>query len=82
MKTFNEREKAKKELDEAHNALESFILETRDKLDQSEYEAVTETEEREAIKQKLTETSDWLYEDSDGATIKVLLFCIFFAILC
>ena len=76
LKTFYEVERAKHELEEAHNALESFLVETRDKLYQPEYESVTTEEERQEINDKLSEVSNWLYEDSDGAKTKVTCFYI------
>lgn len=70
LKLYNDKEQAKKELEEAHNALESFILETKDKLYQPEYEEITTEDERGEIMMKLNEASDWLYEESDGAQAK------------
>ncbi|GAB6024272.1 hypothetical protein CHUAL_008965 [Chamberlinius hualienensis] len=71
LKLFNDKEKAKFELEESRNSLESFILETREKLYEDEFQTATTEEEREQILNKLSETSDWLYEESEDAKVKV-----------
>ena len=54
------------ELEKAQNELESFIFDTQDKLTQEDYEKCSTSEERENMQQKLSEASDWLYEQMDA----------------
>lgn len=53
--------------DQSKNTLESFILETRDKLEQTEYSAAVTEEDRSKIETELRASSDWLEYESDGA---------------
>lgn len=48
------------------NALESFIHETKDKLNQEEYKSATSDEERNKIEEELRTVSNWLDYESDG----------------
>ncbi|KAI5293019.1 adenyl-nucleotide exchange factor sse1 [Ascosphaera acerosa] len=49
------------------NELEAFIYELRDKVDTT-YSEFGNDEEKGAIKRKLDESEDWLYEDGDDTT--------------
>jgi len=53
--------------DEKKNELESSIYELRDKLDTTYAEFASE-QEKEALRTKLTETEDWLYEEGEDTT--------------
>lgn len=53
------------------NELESFIFDTQDKLYQEIYEKCSTDEEREKIRTKFSEVSDWLYEQEEDAERKV-----------
>jgi hypoxia up-regulated 1 len=53
--------------EKAKNTLESFILETRDKLDQEEYSVSATDVEKEKIASQLGTTSEWLEYESDSA---------------
>jgi len=63
---LNEKDRLRKEMEIAQNNLETFILDTSDKLSQTEFETLTTEEERANILAKCSEISDWLYEDDDG----------------
>jgi len=56
---------------EAKNSLESFIIDTRDKLQEEGVAEVSTEEEREALRVQFDETEEWLYGDGvsvDAAT--------------
>lgn len=57
--------------DKAKNTLESFILETRDKLDQEEYSSSATDVEKETIQSQLGTASEWLEYESDSAETKL-----------
>lgn len=71
LKSLNEKEIAKLKRDQAKNTLESFILETRDKLEQNEFASATTDEEKTKIESELRTASDWLEYESDGADAAV-----------
>lgn len=60
----------RKQREEAKNGLESFAYTTRDKFEEYEeqIEAVTTSEQREAVSEKLSETTEWLYDEGEDAT--------------
>ncbi|RMD44516.1 hypothetical protein DV735_g517, partial [Chaetothyriales sp. CBS 134920] len=49
------------------NELESYIYELRNKLDE-QYAEFSSEEEKDKIRDKLTQTEDWLYDEGDDAT--------------
>ena len=60
-------DKEKKENEEAKNALESWVIETRSRLvDDEEVEQVSSENWRDSFKQTLEEAEDWLYEGGEG----------------
>lgn len=65
------REANKLKRDHAKNALESFILETRDKFEQEEYSSASTEEERAKIDAELKVASEWLDYESDQAETAV-----------
>uniref|UniRef100_A0A1W7RAF8 Hypoxia up-regulated protein 1 n=1 Tax=Hadrurus spadix TaxID=141984 RepID=A0A1W7RAF8_9SCOR len=78
---FMESQKKLKELDDqseeklakekAKNALESFILESKNKLFTEEYEKAAKEEELAEILKKLNEEGDWLDFESQDATTEM-----------
>ncbi|XP_006815044.2 hypoxia up-regulated protein 1-like, partial [Saccoglossus kowalevskii] len=71
LEELKKKDEEKAEKEKAMNSLESFIFETQDKLSQSEYEKASTEEERTELSGKLSEASDWLYEDGYDADAKV-----------
>lgn len=67
LKTLDDKEEKKLKRDSAINALESFISETRDKLDQDAYQEAATEELKESIPKELSSASEWLEYESDGA---------------
>jgi len=64
-------EQVRKTNAEAKNGLESFIIETRDKLSDEGVEQVSTEEERTTLRTQFDEAEEWLYEDGmslDAAT--------------
>ncbi|KAL2127076.1 hypothetical protein VTI74DRAFT_11372 [Chaetomium olivicolor] len=53
--------------EEKKNELETYIYELRNKLD-DQYAEFASEEEKEKIREKLTATEDWLYDEGDDAT--------------
>ena len=72
LRVLDEREESKLKRDSAINALESFISETRDKLDQELYQASASDEQKGNIPKELSAASEWLEYESDGADHTVL----------
>ena len=58
---------------QAKNNLESFIVETRDKLNQEIFDSEEYRDERDKIFEQLKEAAEWLDYESDGAETKVFL---------
>ncbi|CAM8987794.1 unnamed protein product [Rhodiola kirilowii] len=52
---------------ELKNDLEGYIYATREKLETSELESVSTSEERQAFTEKLEEVQEWLYMDGEDA---------------
>merc|ERR1719198_314646 len=51
---------------EAKNALESFIIDTRDKMSDSSVEQVSTEEEREGLRAKFDAMEEWIYDEGQG----------------
>lgn len=64
------QESAKLARDSAKNALESFIVESKTRLYDDEYEKASGEEEREQLMKILNEASEWLEFESDSAETK------------
>lgn len=64
------QETSKLARDSAKNALESFIVESKTRLYDEEYEKASSEEERERLMKILTDASEWLEFESDNAETK------------
>ena len=53
------------------NDLETFVIDAQDKLWQEDYEACSSEEERETLRQALSEAGDWIYDYDGEQTAKV-----------
>ncbi|KAK4126349.1 heat shock protein 70 [Parathielavia appendiculata] len=58
--------------EEKKNELETYIYELRNKLD-DQYAEFASEEEKDKIREKLTSTEDWLYDEGDDATKAVYI---------
>ena len=65
------RSREKREFEAARNDLESFIIEGKDRLYQQAYEAASTETEREELRVKLNDASDWLDEQDEASERKV-----------
>ena len=65
---ISNRLEAKKEREREKNNVESYIYDTRDKLDSDDIIAVSTEEQREQFKEELSNAGDWLYDDGRDAT--------------
>ena len=68
---LQKKDQEKVALQKAKNELEAFIFDTQDKLSQEVHEACSTQEERTSILQKMSEASDWLYEQPEDAKKEV-----------
>ena len=64
------QEASKLARDSAKNALESFIVESKTRLYDDEYEKASSEEERERLMKILSDASEWLEFESDSAETK------------
>ena len=71
LKELKRKDEAKKQLERAMNELESFIIDAQDKLYQEDYEICSTEEDRESLRQSLSEAGDWIYEYDGEQTAKV-----------
>lgn len=60
-------EKQKIRRETALNALESFVVDAKQKIDEEEYATCATEAEIETIRKSCTEVSEWLYEDGENA---------------
>ncbi|CAH1796844.1 unnamed protein product [Owenia fusiformis] len=63
---MRKKDEEKRLLEIAKNELESYIFTYQDKLYQEDYEKCSTEEERSVLSGKLSEASDWLYEQEDS----------------
>ena len=68
---MREKEKDKRKRASAINNLESFIYDTKFKLEEKEFEQCSTSEEREKLLEKLNEFNDWLFDADDSVETKV-----------
>ena len=71
IKELKKKDEEKLKLEKAQNELESFIINTQEKLYEEEWEKCSTEENREEIRTKLSEASDWLYEVDETTPRKV-----------
>ncbi|KFM81998.1 hypothetical protein X975_18921, partial [Stegodyphus mimosarum] len=71
LRDLDEHDRQRLAMAKAKNSLESFIVETRDKLYNEDYQKASTEEERSNIQKNLSETGDWLEYESDDATTEV-----------
>ena len=64
-------EREKQLLAQAKNEIESFVFDIQDKMDQPDYKKCSTEEERTEILSKMSEASDWLFDQEDDAPRKV-----------
>lgn len=55
----------------ALNALETFVIDSNQKLDEEEYASCATEEEIEAVRKACADVSDWMYEDGENAEAEV-----------
>lgn len=64
---WNEVERQKVRRETALNALESYVIDAQQKLDDDEYASCGSETEIETVRKACSEVSDWLYEDGENA---------------
>lgn len=64
---LNELERQVIRRESALNALESFVIEANQRLDEEEYASCATAEEIEQLRKACAEVSDWIYEDGADA---------------
>lgn len=64
---FNELERQIIRRESALNALESFVIEAQQKLDEEEYASCATPEEIEEVRKACSAASEWIYEDGENA---------------
>lgn len=68
LRTLRDRDFVKRDTAKSRNDLESYIISTRDSLENSErLKAVSREEERDGILKSLSDAEEWLYGDGDTA---------------
>lgn len=65
--SLNELERQVIRRESALNALESFVIEANQRLDEEEYASCATSDEIEALRKACAEVSDWIYEDGENA---------------
>lgn len=55
----------------ALNALETFVIDSNQKLDEEEYASCATEEEIEAVRKACADVSEWMYEDGENAEAEV-----------
>lgn len=71
IQALNVHDMAKRRRENALNNLESFVIDTQQKLESDEYALAATKEEVEEIKKACSEISEWLYEDGFDSTADV-----------
>lgn len=66
IQVLNEYDFQRNRRESALNALESYVFDAQNKLEEEDYQSAATSDEIEKIRQGCSEVSDWLYED--GAT--------------
>ncbi|KAI8959463.1 stress protein ORP150 [Daldinia sp. FL1419] len=68
IKAFEASDKSRRSREEALNQLEAFTYRARDLLESESFVAASTPEERAKLETKISEASDWLYEDGVDAS--------------
>lgn len=68
---MNKIEQEKRRFENALNALESYVIDTRMKLESEEYKSCATEEEINAISEACAKVSEWIYEDGMNAEAAV-----------
>ena len=71
LKNLQKLDEERNNLLAARNDLESFIIETQDKLYRDEYEKCSTEEQRITLQSYFSTASDWLYEQDETTERKV-----------
>ena len=64
-KQVDEQDRVRKAREEARNSLEAFVYKTMDMLTRDDVIAVSSGDQRDTLQARLSETSEWLYDDGD-----------------
>lgn len=72
LKDLRNADAAKLKRDSVRNSLESFIAETKMKLDEEEFQKSTTPDEKEQVLSQLNSASEWLEDHSDKADVTQL----------
>lgn len=67
LEALDEKDAERRRTAELKNNLEGYIYATREKLDSSEFQKVSTSEERQSFAEKLEEVQEWLYTDGEDA---------------
>lgn len=65
--SLDELERETERRQSALNALESFVIEANQRLDEEEYASCATPEEIEVVRKACSEVQDWIYEDGENA---------------
>lgn len=68
---MTKKDEDKKKLAAVKNELEAFSYDVKNKLYEEEYESSSTEEERETIREKITEIMDWYDEQGLDTTLEV-----------
>lgn len=73
MQELDLKDALRREREDARNSLESFVYRTLDFLYDEVVETVASEEQREELREKLSETSDWIYDEGEHADTKAYI---------
>jgi hypothetical protein len=68
---MRKKDEEKKKLMAIKNDIEAFIFTAQDNIYQEPYEKCSTEEQREEIRNVMSEASDWLFDQDDSTTLKV-----------
>lgn len=68
---LNQLEKRIVRRETALNALETFVIEANQRLDEEEYASCAKEEELEAVRKACGDVSEWMYDDGENAEAEV-----------
>ncbi|CAO3649389.1 unnamed protein product [Cunninghamella echinulata] len=73
MQELDTKDNLRREREDAKNNLESYVYRTLDFLYDDVVETVSSEEQREELREKLSETSDWIYDEGEHADTKAYI---------